>query len=195
MKNSRRKRKNRRTKNLIFLFLVAGVLFLVWRSIGYPGLYYPGKNAPMPSALHPEVKQKADTLVSRAAEKGITIQIYEGFRSNQEQEELYAQGRTEKGNIVTHARAGESYHNFGLAVDFALLTKDERLIWDMEYDMNGNGRSDWNEVVAIAKELGFEWGGDWPNFKDYPHLQMTFGLSIRELQWGKRPPGSNIAEK
>ena len=38
------------------------------------------------------------------------------------------------------------------------------------------------EVVAIAKNLGFDWGGDWSGFKDYPHLQMTFGLSLRELQ-------------
>lgn len=52
----------------------------------------------------------------------------------------------------------------------------------MEYDGNDNGKSDWMEVVSIAKDLGFEWGGDWSGFKDYPHLQMTFGLSLRELQ-------------
>ncbi|OCA81706.1 peptidase M15 [Bacillus sp. FJAT-27225] len=182
-------------KNLAFVVLLAGVLFLVWRASGYPGLFYPGKDAPMPTELHPEVKQKADILVSRAAEKGITIQITEGFRSHEEQEALYAKGRTAEGNIVTHARAGESYHNFGLAVDFALVAKNGNLIWDMEYDMNGNSQSDWEEVALIAKELGFEWGGDWQNFKDYPHLQMSFGLSIRELQWGKRPPGSIVAEK
>ncbi len=57
----------------------------------------------------------------------------------------------------------------------------------MEYDGNNNGKSDWMEVVEIAKDLGFSWGGDFTRFKDYPHLQMDFGLSIRDLQRGKRP--------
>lgn len=83
---------------------------------------------------------------------------------------------------------GESYHNFGLAIDFALMSVDGQVIWDMKYDGNGNSRADWMEVVEIAKDLGFEWGGDWTQFKDYPHLQMNFGLSIWELQRGKRPP-------
>ncbi|MCG3055692.1 M15 family metallopeptidase, partial [Escherichia coli] len=46
------------------------------------------------------------------------------------------------------------------------------IIWDMEYDGNGNGKSDWMEVAEIGKELGFEWGGDWEGFKDYPHFQL-----------------------
>lgn len=66
----------------------------------------------------------------------------------------------------------ESYHNYGLAIDFALQKKDGSIIWDMEYDGNQNGKSDWLEVVEIAKTLGFEWGGDWKRFKDYPHLEM-----------------------
>ena len=61
------------------------------------------------------------------------------------------------------------------------------MIWDIEYDGNGNGQSDWFEVAEIAKELGFQWGGDWRSFKDYPHLQMDFGLTINDLQEGKRP--------
>lgn len=108
----------------------------------------------------------------RSSEKGISVVITEGFRSFKEQDELYKQGRTKKGNIVTYARGGESYHNYGLAVDFALQKKDGSIIWDMEYDGNQNGKSDWLEVVEIAKKLGFKWGGDWNRFKDYPHLEM-----------------------
>ncbi|PNB52989.1 peptidase M15, partial [Pseudomonas sp. GW456-E7] len=61
---------------------------------------------------------------------------------------------------------------YGLAIDFALQKKDGSIIWDLEYDGNQNGKSDWLEVVEIAKKLGFEWGGDWTRFKDYPHLEM-----------------------
>lgn len=89
---------------------------------------------------------------------------------------------------MTNAKAGESLHNYGLAIDFALRLKDGSVIWDMEYDGNGNGKTDWMEVVEIAKDLGFQWGGDWANFPDYPHLQIDFGLSIRDLKRGKLLP-------
>jgi peptidoglycan LD-endopeptidase CwlK len=146
------------------------------------------RNVPMPTELHPIVANKRDLLVQRAAQKGIKVVITDDFRSAQEQDELYARGRTVEGNIVTHVEGGESYHNYGLAIDFALQLDDGTVVWDLERDDNKNGKADWMEVVSIAKMLGFEWGGDWYGFRDYPHLEMDFGLSIRELQHGERPP-------
>lgn len=146
------------------------------------------ENVPLPQDLHPVVQKNKDVLIKQAADKGIRVMITDGFRSIQDQNQLYDIGRTVDGQIVTHAKGGESYHNFGLAVDFALLNQDGKAIWDTEYDGNGNGKSDWIEVVRMAKELGFEWGGDWKHFKDYPHLEMRFGLTINELKRGKRPP-------
>ncbi|MRX74058.1 M15 family peptidase [Bacillus lacus] len=148
------------------------------------------ENAPMPEGLHPEVEQKTEELVNSAAEIGIEVVITEGFRSIERQNDLYERGRSAPGSIVTNARGGDSYHNYGLAVDFALRTPDGDVTWDMEYDGNGNGQSDWMEVVEIAKNLGFEWGGDWQHFRDYPHLQMNFGYSIHQLKRGQRPPAS-----
>lgn len=145
------------------------------------------RQRPMPTGLHPVVADKRDQLIAEAEELGISILITDDFRSAEEQDRLYAQGRTAPGNIVTHVRGGESYHNFGLAIDFALQLPDASVVWDIERDDNGSGRPDWLEVADLAKELGFDWGGDWRGFKDYPHLEMTFGLSIRELQDGWRP--------
>nr|WP_282435748.1 M15 family metallopeptidase [Peribacillus muralis] len=142
--------------------------------------------------LHPIVAQKKDELIQQANELGIPIIITAGYRSVEEQNELYQKGRLSTGNIVTYAKGGESLHNFGLAIDFALLNKQGEAIWDMEYDGNDNGKSDWMEVVTVAKELGFDWGGDWPGFKDFPHLQMTFGLSLRELQQGRQPKPDDL---
>ncbi|WP_462421909.1 M15 family metallopeptidase [Salinicoccus sp. Marseille-QA3877] len=136
---------------------------------------------PQPDALHPKVAEKAEALKESAEEKDITIQITDGFRTHEEQDTLYAQGRTAPGNIVTNARGGESYHNYGLAVDFAVIN-DGEVMWDISYDGNDNGTSDWEEVAEIAKDLGFTWGGDWEDFKDYPHLQMDFDTSIHDLQ-------------
>ncbi|MEH7605487.1 M15 family metallopeptidase, partial [Priestia megaterium] len=121
--------------------------------------------------LHPVVEEKKNKLVQQASEQGISIVITEGFRSKEEQDKLYAKGRTEEGNIVTYSKGGQSYHNYGLAIDFAIQLKEGQVIWDMKYDGNNNNQSDWMEVVDIAKNLGFEWGGDWQGFKDYPHFQ------------------------
>ncbi|KON88676.1 peptidase M15 [Sporosarcina globispora] len=172
---------------IVFLLVIAtfGLIFYQYiHFIEEPDL----TEVPPPTALHPVVADKKDQLISQAADKGINVVITQDFRSIEEQDALYEKGRTAEGNIVTHAKGGESYHNFGLAIDFALMSVDGQVIWDMKYDGNGNSKEDWMEVVEIAKDLGFEWGGDWKQFKDYPHLQMDFGLSIRELQRGKRPP-------
>ncbi|HWI50354.1 MAG TPA: M15 family metallopeptidase, partial [Rummeliibacillus sp.] len=127
-----------------------------------------------------------NTLINKAANKKIDVTITEGIRSFAKQDELYKQGRTTRGKIVTNTKAGESFHNYGLAFDYALLDKNGEIIWDTNYDGNGNGKSDWFEVADIGKKLGFNWGGDWIGFKDYPHLEMTFGLSIDMLKSGYR---------
>lgn len=152
------------------------------------------REVPQVAGLHPVVAANRDLLVELTKAEGIDVLISDDFRSSAEQDALYRKGRTDEGSIVTKAKGGESYHNYGLAIDFALLTPEGKAIWDMEYDGNRNGQADWMEVVAIAKRLGFTWGGDWDNFPDYPHLQMDFGYSIRELQGGWRPP-VEIAQK
>ena len=168
-------------KGILFVAILASIFYLI-------SMEYKKRNTPMPTELHPIVAENRDVLIQRAAEKGIKIVITDDFRSAAEQDRLYAKGRTEEGSIVTHVEGGESYHNYGLAIDFALQQNDGNIVWDLKRDGNKNGESDWMEVVAIAKSLGFEWGGDWAGFKDYPHLEMDFGLSIRELQYGERPP-------
>ncbi|MGJ7911926.1 M15 family metallopeptidase [Neobacillus sp. LXY-1] len=146
------------------------------------------KAAPLPTGLHPTVREQTNQLIQLAAKKGIVVVITDGFRSSEDQDRLYQQGRTIEGDVVTNAKGGQSYHNYGLAVDFALKTNSDEIIWDRQYDGNQNGVADWSEVVKIAKNLGFEWGGDWQKFKDYPHLEMNFGFSIAQLQQGQRPP-------
>ncbi len=141
----------------------------------------------LPEDLHPTVESNAEALKQKAAEKGILIRFTDGFRSFEEQNELYDQGRTVPGNIITYAKGGESYHNYGLAVDFAVETGNGEVTWNLEYDGNGNSKPDWFEIGEMAKDFGFTWGGDWENFKDYPHLQMDYGLSLNDLQNGYYP--------
>lgn len=138
--------------------------------------------------LHPVVLAAATVLIERCYVRGVPILITQGLRTIAEQDALYAQGRTKPGSIVTNAKGGYSYHNFGLAVDFALLLPNGSSVsWDMNRDYNGNNIKDWIEVVEEAEKLGFEWGGDWITFKDYPHFQMVFGLTLTQLRAGSKP--------
>lgn len=143
------------------------------------------------NALHPKVRQEViDTITAIEADKLPTnakIRIVQGLRTKAEQDALYAQGRTKPGSIVTNARFGQSYHCFGLAIDFAIMyDKDsngsfETLSWDENYDFDKDGIKDWQEVVLAFKTLGWTWGGDWKKIVDNPHLERTFGLNWREL--------------
>ncbi|MFD1776997.1 M15 family metallopeptidase [Paenibacillus rhizophilus] len=146
------------------------------------------KSAPKLVGLQPVVLAGVTALIERCYNRGVMIVITQGLRTYAEQDGLYAKGRTAPGEIVTNARGGYSNHNFGLAVDFALLLLDGRTIsWDMQRDDDGDKTTDWMEVVQEAKALGFAWGGDWKKFKDYPHLEMVFGLSTAQLHAGERP--------
>ncbi|MGG1618250.1 M15 family metallopeptidase [Paenibacillus sp. NRS-1781] len=151
------------------------------------------KSAARLQGLLPVVRTATERLIERSFSLGIPIVIVQGLRTIAEQNELYAQGRTKSGPKVTNAKGGTSYHNFGVAVDFALLLPDGRSVsWDTKRDGNTDHKADWMQVVAIAKELGFEWGGDWKTFTDLPHLQMVFGLSTAQYRAGKRPTEAQI---
>lgn len=134
--------------------------------------------------LHPNLREEAKLILEEVEAaltgKG-TIRITQGLRTIAEQNELYAQGRTKPGKIVTNAKGGSSYHNYGLAVDFVLLV-DGKISWDMKSDWDGDKVADWMEVVKIFEKYGWEWGGNWKTLKDYPHFQKTFGYKIGDLK-------------
>ncbi|WP_305953442.1 M15 family metallopeptidase [Paenibacillus sp. P32E] len=78
-------------------------------------------------------------LLSAAMPEESNIVITQGLRTIAEQDALYAQGRTKPGQIVTNARGRTSYHNFGLAVDFALLLPNGSSVsWDTARDGDGD---------------------------------------------------------
>ncbi|MBH8600228.1 M15 family metallopeptidase, partial [Thermoactinomyces sp. CICC 23799] len=75
---------------------------------------YASTNQKRISELQPQVKSAAEKALTEAEKAGLDILITDGLRTFAEQNELYAQGRTKPGKIVTNAKAGQSYHNFGL---------------------------------------------------------------------------------
>lgn len=145
------------------------------------------------AGVHPVIRQLGEVLIERCYNRGVWILITQGLRTYAEQDELYAQGRTKPGKIVTNVKGGYSIHNFGFALDFALLLRDGKTVsWDTLRDDDKDSMPDWSEVVEEAKRLGFEWGGDWRSFVDMPHIQMVFGLTTAQFRAGKRPAQAQL---
>ncbi|MGA9232545.1 MULTISPECIES: M15 family metallopeptidase [unclassified Exiguobacterium] len=145
--------------------------------------------------LHPAVEAGAEDLIRISHScYDIDIRITQGYRTEKQQDALYAQGRSTSGDIVTNARGGESMHNYGLAIDFVQMI-DGGISYDIDYDGNQSGKSDWREVADVGKALGFEWGGDWKRFVDYPHFEMNFNYSLSELKSGARPSKQEKANR
>lgn len=121
--------------------------------------------------LHPELQDKIRQLKILCEAQGLALGIAECLRTVEEQDALYAQGRTAPGSIVTYAR-GEDYgsqHQWGIAFDFF------QNIPGHAYDDLGF----FANVGTLAKSIGLAWGGDWIGFVDRPHLYLPY--------WGDTP--------
>jgi hypothetical protein len=74
-------------------------------------------------SLDADFRARVKAWITECCEQKLTPYIYEGRRTMQRQAELWAIGRTTLGKIVTKARPGQSYHNYGLAFDWVPLVR------------------------------------------------------------------------
>ena len=135
--------------------------------------------------LHPTRREEVKAIIDKAEANfpaNMAIRIVQGLRTFPEQDALYQQRPK-----VTNAKGGQSLHNYGLAIDFAIMhDKDnngffEELSWNTVLDFDKDGKIDWQEVVTEFEKAGWEWGGKWRTFKDYPHCQKTGGYTWKQL--------------
>ena len=124
------------------------------------------------SKLHPQLRPLASQFINQVEKKlGHKLKITDGYRTWDEQNKLYAKGRTAPGPKVTNAKGGSSYHNYALAFD-CYFTENGKVTFKKGIT---------KEVAQIGKDLGLEWGGDWKTIKDLPHFQLSKG-TISELK-------------
>lgn len=102
-------------------------------------------------------------LLTRMEARGYPLALLEGYRSPEQQARL-----AEQGAQVTQARAWESKHQFGLAVDLApikngALMISERDPWAFEA---------YQALGEEAQAIGLNWGGRW-SMKDYGHVEAA----------------------
>ncbi|HEY5946045.1 MAG TPA: transglycosylase SLT domain-containing protein, partial [Kofleriaceae bacterium] len=121
------------------------------------------------AALHPALQVRARAILAEAQRRGLSVYIVEGLRSMKRQNELYEQGRTAPGKVVTWVKGGGSYHNYGLAIDVVFQGKEP---WGEQHD--------WQALGQAGEAAGLEWGGRWKK-ADRPHFQIP-GLTIAQLK-------------
>lgn len=114
---------------------------------------------------HPRLIDLSKKLVSACRGQGLIIGIGESFRTKEEQDALYAKGRTAPGNIVTNAKGSSysSHHQWGTAFD--IYRNDGKGVYT-------DGDGFFEKVGKIGKSIGLEWGGDWKSPVDKPHFQL-----------------------
>jgi RHS repeat-associated protein len=125
------------------------------------------------ATLHPDIQDQMKSFILKSKLRfDIDLRVTDGFRTYAEQDNIYAQGRTKPGNIVTYASGGKSNHNFGLAVDVVPF-ENGKLNWDTKnYPLIGR----------IGESRGLEWGGRWKRPVDRPHFQNLFGKTLQQLR-------------
>ena len=131
--------------------------------------------------LHPKLRRAAAQVLDECAAAGLPVRITQTLRTKAEQDALYAQGRTKPGNIVTNAWYPNSAHCWGVAFDFCRNVKGR------EYD---DSDGFFARVAEIAKPYGLTWGGDWKNFVDKPHLELTEFMPGASVAWLIKTYGS-----
>lgn len=134
------------------------------------------------AGLNRQARAKLEPFVLAAqeamAKHNVTIEVISGLRSWAQQAALYAQGRTKPGPIVTKARPGSSWHNYGLAIDLGLFKAGKYLD---SADPKLAARL-YAIIGTIAAAHGIEWAGTWKSFPEGPHFQWTNGLTLAEAR-------------
>lgn len=135
--------------------------------------------------VHPKLIELMKKAIS---DSPYDFKIVQGLRTAAYQNELYQQGRTRPGKIVTKLDGYNKKSNhqakadgYGHAVDIAVCG---------HYDQNGNYVKYTTDaemfdnkklveisrhVKAVAKEMGLDivWGGDWKTLYDTPHYELV----------------------
>lgn len=118
-------------------------------------------------------QRSARLSLGRILDGGLRARIISGTRTYEQQDVLYRQGRESPGPIVTHARAGYSNHNFGIAWDIGLFANDGSYI---------DTGSMYDRAADLGLSADLEWGGSWKSFVDKPHYQLHIPMEIDELR-------------
>lgn len=117
-------------------------------------------------AFRARVTEIVRALDALCAEQPYHRIVVYGARTVETQEQLYAQGRTTRGRIVTNARAEQSAHCWGAACDIALLGDRGGGWLPAEHEA-------WDVLARLARDSGLVTGADFKGLVDRPHVELA----------------------
>ena len=123
--------------------------------------------------LNPQLLERVDRVLAAMGALGFPMKIIQGLRTTEEQQALFAQGRTKPGKKVTNCDGVRNKSNhqaaedgLGRAVDCAFV-KGGLVVWEGPWDAYG----------AAGKAVGLRWGGDFKSLPDRPHMELPLWIS------------------
>jgi len=150
-----------------------------WKEWSYVENYAFGKDRgslPMINdlkSLHPFFRDQIAKLIKLCKAKGIELAIVETYRTHAKQHEYKTMGKK-----YTSSKAGQSKHQYGLAIDVVPVVKSVA-VWD--------NIALWKKIGTIGERLGLRWGGRWRDPYDPGHFEWTGGLTSSHLVVGRFP--------
>ena len=136
---------------------------------------------PMYEGLNPILDHLIVKVINICEQEGMKVGKFCTFRSVEEQNSKYMRGRDSDGHIIdknkviTYVNGGNSWHQYGLAVDLVFYKDNYRWTWSMS-------PFEWNRLGAIGESVGLTWGGRFSKMYDGPHFQLTGNLKIGEAK-------------
>lgn len=120
--------------------------------------------------VHPDLVERIEQVLVAMAVLGSPMIVTAGARTTAEQQQLYAEGRTAPGTIVTNDDGVTHVSNhqvqtdgYGHAVDCAFLVNGAPS-WDAHLP--------WTLYGALLTKVGLTWGGNWTTLHDLPHAEL-----------------------
>ena len=108
-----------------------------------------------PDLLEPITRQLVQSIIAAAEAAGIALMIYETYRSQPRQQELFENGATKLKTV--------GVHHYGLACDIVRVVAGEP-----------SWKGDFSFLGQLAHSAGLIWGGDW----GAPQIKHTFIDSV-----------------
>lgn len=128
--------------------------------------------------LFPDFAVRVNKVITTMKDlHGMEMRVTDGLRSFYEQDNLYQQGRTVPGAVVTDAPAGKSFHEFGLAADLCFRGKYPYL----ENSSKEDHKFLWSEFARIGNMYGLLCGATFKR-PDLDHLEKSYGLTLDQLK-------------
>jgi peptidoglycan LD-endopeptidase CwlK len=143
--------------------------------------------------LLPDVQARATKALADLKARGIPYAVTYTLRTYAEQAALYAQGRQDlltvnslrdaaglphigqadnsyvvtqcDGKRISEGGTGRSPHQLGTAID-CVPSDNGSPLWPPTSDPR------WVQIAQSFKAQGFQWGGEWKDFPDFPHYQL-----------------------